>query len=109
MIGNSCCKDLIQGKPYKNLLVIGQVIVNSDEPLRNLTRMQVNVPYKYFEYDGSLTDGRFSPVRWIVDEKPIRLNMRDVFPVCKSARPLQDLNGRIILFAKGRTERYGYK
>jgi len=32
-----------------------------------------------------------------------------VYPVCKSARPLQDLNGRIILFAKRRSERYGYK
>jgi carbonic anhydrase len=109
MIGNTCCRDLLEGKPYKNLLVIGQVIVNGNEPLRNLTKMQVNVPYKYFEYDGSLTDGIFSPVRWIVDERPIRLNMRNVYPVCKSARPLQDLNGRIILFSNERTERYDYK
>ena len=84
-----------------NILVIGRVIKNS-KCNRNLSKLQVNIPSTYFEYDGSLTgegDGTV-PVRWIVGNRYIRLSLNEIHLVAKTARPIQPLDDRIILFDK---------
>jgi len=37
-------------------------------------------------------------VRWIIDDVLLYLNIDTIIPIAKSERPLQELNGRIILF-----------
>ena len=84
-----------------NILVIARVIVNDRNVYPNLEKLQVRVPMIYFEYDGSLTgegDGSV-PVRWIVGKCPIKMSVDEIKQVAKSARVLQPLDGRIILFS----------
>lgn len=83
----------------ENILVIGRVIQESchDKP-KKLTKVQVSVPKTFYQYDGSLTTGTFAPVRWIVGKKSISANIAKIIPIAKTARPLQNLDNRIILF-----------
>ena len=90
----------------EDILVIGRVIKDkrcsrsSFSRSTNLNRLQVKIPSTYFEYDGSLTgegDGTV-PVRWIVGKHPIRLPLREILRVTKSARAIQPLDDRIVLF-----------
>jgi carbonic anhydrase len=53
---------------------------------------------KYFEYDGTLTTDSYSPVRWIIDDDVLKLNIKDIIRVAKTSRQLQNNDGRIILF-----------
>ena len=53
---------------------------------------------KYFEYDGTLTTDTFSPVRWIIDDNVLKLNIKDIIRVAKVSRQIQNNDGRIILF-----------
>lgn len=81
---------------HKNILVIGRTIDNTTRH-KNLENLQVKIPGCYYQYDGTLTTGDYSPVRWLVGEKPIHYDMKQLIPISKSARPLQPLDGRIIL------------
>ena len=92
-----------------NILVIGRLIDDNPECNLDPTTIQLQVPTKFFEYDGSLTTsisshircetfGTFLPVRWIIDDVLLYLNIDTIIPIAKSERPLQELNGRIILF-----------
>jgi len=82
----------------ENILVIGRVIKNTNE-LKDLETIQVDAPCDFFEYDGTLTTGTYSPVRWIVGEHQIKFNIHELCKVAKDARPLQDFDGRIVLFS----------
>ena len=82
----------------ETILVIGRVIKNykcSD----NLSKLQVDIPSTYFEYDGSLTGegDEGVPVRWIVGEKYIRLSLKEIEKFTKTSKPIQPLDNRIIL------------
>ena len=82
----------------EKILVIGRVIKNGHKHLK-LDKLQVDVPSKYFEYDGSLTgsgDGS-TPVRWIVGDKHICLPLDKIKEVAKGSRPVQNLDNRLIL------------
>ena len=95
-----------------NILVIGRVIKNNKHKKhknhkkhkkkkhKNLSKLQPNIPSTYFEYDGSLTGtgDETVPVRWIVGNKYIRLPLNEIDLIAKSARSLQPLDDRIILF-----------
>jgi carbonic anhydrase len=80
-----------------NTLVIGRFIHHTDE-CKKIDKVQVKLPEAYYEYDGSLTTGLYSPVRWIMGKTPIYYNVKDIIPIAKSARPIQELDGRIILY-----------
>ena len=69
----------------------------SDTPF---LRLQVDTESNYYMYDGSLTTGSFAPVRWLVGDEPIYLNLDDIKKVSKIARPIQNIDGRIILFSE---------
>jgi carbonic anhydrase len=79
-----------------DILVIGRVISNKKERT-DLNKLNVKVPYKYFEYDGTLTTGLYSPVRWIIGSHSIELSIKDITPFAKSARSLQSFDGRLKL------------
>jgi len=81
----------------ENILVIGRTICES-EKIKDLTKIQVKIPDKYYEYDGSLTTGNYSPVRWIVGENHIHFNITEISKIAKTSRPLQNLDGRILLY-----------
>jgi len=80
-----------------NILVIGRVITNSEEK-ECLEKIKVKEPEKYFMYDGSLTTGNYAPVRWIVGQKPVDMNIEEIEKIAKKERPIQKLDGRIILY-----------
>ena len=46
-----------------------------------------------------LEEYHFSPVRWLVGDEPIRLNIEEISHFAKDARPIQESDGRIILFS----------
>lgn len=93
------CSDVCGGTMSEvgNILVIGRLINNKHE-CNDLTSIQVRLPNSYYVYDGSLTTGAFSPVRWLLGDKPIHFNLEHVESYAKGARPLQPLDGRIILY-----------
>ena len=86
----------------ENIFVIARLIKDTKCHKKhiNLSKLQVNLPSSYFEYDGSLTgenDGT-TPVRWIVGRKYIRLPLKEIEMVAKTPRKLQPLDDRIILY-----------
>ena len=83
----------------KNILVIGRTILDKQH-YTDLKNLQVKVPHFYYEYDGTLTTGNYSPVRWIIGENPIHFHLNQIDTIAKTARPLQELNGRILLFSE---------
>ena len=95
---NICGSDF-KNELNDNILVIGRVIKHTCEHT-NLSKIDVRVPSSHYEYDGTLTTGDFSPVRWLVGDYSIKLNVKDIKCVAKTARPLQKLDGRIILLSK---------
>jgi carbonic anhydrase len=80
-----------------DILVIGRTIIDGPEST-NLYKLQPRLPSQYFEYDGTLTTGTYSPVRWIVGLGPIQIRIKDIIPFAKSARLIQPFDGRIKLF-----------
>ena len=104
-----CCGsiyDMYRG--FSNILVIGKLIenyeyyINALDLIHNsfidLTKIQCTAPNKYFEYDGTLTTGTFDPVRWIIDDDVLKLDVKKLRRFAKTAREVQLLDGRIILF-----------
>ena len=92
---NGCCNYDMDD----NILVIGRVIKDTKK-CADLSKLQVNIPSSYFEYDGSLTGtgDETVPVRWIVGNRYIKLPLDKIYPIAKTARPLQPLDDRILLF-----------
>jgi carbonic anhydrase len=88
-----------RGGHNKDTIVIGRVILNAG-PHKDLTNIQVKVPHFYYQYDGTLTTGTYSPVRWIIGETPVHYDLKQIIPIAKLIRPLQKLDGRIILFSE---------
>jgi carbonic anhydrase len=84
--------------PVTDIVVIGRMIKHTDIK-QELENIHIKIPSNYFEYDGTLTTGTYSPVRWIIGKHSIRLNMEDVAKQSKSARPIQDNDGRIVLYS----------
>jgi len=89
-----------------NVLVIGRVITNIplEEDRRrehdSLAKLQPRIPNYYFEYDGTLTTGANYPVRWIVGRNPIQMKIGEITDFAKTARPIQPLDGRIVLYSR---------
>jgi carbonic anhydrase len=90
----ACCSEHYD----KNLLVIGRTIKCSKRK-QKLKDIQVKIPHTYYEYDGTLTTGELKPVRWIIGKYPIYLNIKQIECIAKPARPIQELDGRIILLS----------
>jgi len=82
-----------------DIVVIGRMIQNSNET-KDLANLQVKPPHYYFEYDGTLTTANYSPVRWIVGEIPINLNISQLSSITKPSREIQVSDGRIILYSQ---------
>jgi carbonic anhydrase len=98
-----CCetKEHFENKCHddnRNILVIARVI-NPTDKCSDLSNIQVEIPSCYYEYDGTLTTGNFAPVRWVVGDDPICFNICELRKIAKPARPIQPLDGRIILFS----------
>lgn len=89
----------IRPEDNSNILVIGRVLKHAREH-EDLSRVQVQLPHSYYEYDGSLTTGEFSPVRWILGDKSIRVNLNDVEVIAKTARPIQPFDNRLVLYSQ---------
>jgi carbonic anhydrase len=83
----------------KNILVIGRIILDAGQH-KHLEDLHVKVPHYYFQYDGTLTTGNYSPVRWIIGETPVHYCLSQITRVAKGSRELQELDGRIILFSE---------
>uniref|UniRef100_A0A6C0DPZ1 carbonic anhydrase n=1 Tax=viral metagenome TaxID=1070528 RepID=A0A6C0DPZ1_9ZZZZ len=83
----------------ENIIVIGRLIQHA-EIYRNLVNIQVKVPHYYYQYDGTLTTGNYSPVRWIIGENPVHYDFEQLLLIAKSVRELQNLDGRIILYSE---------
>ena len=82
-----------------NTFVIGRVIEDEEE-LKDLTTVQVKLSLPYYEYDGTLTTESFLPLRWVVGRQPVHFNIEQLTPIAKPARPLQNLDGRIVLYSR---------
>jgi carbonic anhydrase len=91
-----CCEE----HDDRNILVVGRCItsVRSGDAV-DISRFPVQIPSSYYEYDGSLTTGNFTPVRWIVGDDPLRIDIEQLLPIAKPARPVQDGQGRILLYS----------
>jgi carbonic anhydrase len=89
----ACCSENYS----QNLLVIARTIKNDKSKKYNIKNMQLKIPRTYYEYDGTLTTGDYKPVRWIIGNNPIKLNIKQIKHISKTARPIQELDGRIIL------------
>ncbi len=61
--------------------------------------LNLKVQFNYM-YDGSLTTPTYGPVKWIVADNPKKQNLAQLTVVAKSARVLQPLQGRILLYNK---------
>ena len=88
-----------------DVVVIGRTIKNnciSKRSKHKLKNMPIKIPHTYYQYDGTLTTGAFLPVRWLIGSKPIYLDIEQIHRVAKPARPIQDSDGRIILFSKSK-------
>ena len=96
------CYDVCGGKNIpqeENILVIGRVIKNDLCREIDLTELRVDLPSKYFEYDGSLTgpgDGA-TAVRWVFGNNYIKLPLKEIKPIAKGSRSIKPLDNRIIL------------
>lgn len=90
-----CCQ---RRSSDQNYLVIGRVI-NNTNIYKDLSKIQVKIPTCYYEYDGTLTTGTYSPVRWIIGNDPVHFNFTSLIPIAKTSRPIQKIDGRIILFS----------
>jgi carbonic anhydrase len=82
-----------------DVVVIGRVILNAGH-YKDLKNIQVKVPHYYYQYDGTLTTGNYSPVRWIIGETPIHYDFAQLVDISKKTRSLQDLDGRIVLYSE---------
>lgn len=80
----------------EDILVIGYGLSDICNTI-NLNKMKIYIPSSYFLYDGSLTTPDFGPVRWIVSNKTLKVNIDQLEDVSKLARSLQHKNNRIIL------------
>ena len=89
-----------QNTEDEDILVIGRVINNSCKH-NKLSKIAIDIPDKYFEYDGSLTGtgDETTPVRWIVGVTPIKISLEEIKKVAKTARTTQPLDDRIILYS----------
>lgn len=99
-IERTCCPDICGGcfeDVSSNILVIGRTIKDTPRHI-SLDIIQTKIPSHYFEYDGTLTTGNFLPVRWIIGKNSIEINIKDISDVAKTSRPIQTLDGRIILY-----------
>ncbi len=88
----------------ENILIVARTII--DGPINmELEDIQLQFPFTYFEYDGSVlgsvlgSDNILTPVRWIVGNTPIKLPLSEIKPVAKDSQPIQPLDNRIILFS----------
>jgi carbonic anhydrase len=90
------CNQKEEKEEKEGIIVIGRVIHNSGQ-YKDLCNIQVKIPHYYFQYDGTLTVGNYSPVRWIIGETPIHYDISQLSGIAKNSRPLQPLDGRIIL------------
>lgn len=82
-----------------NRLVIGRVL--KSDPSRNdidLYRLQIEIPKSYYEYDTTAVGFPYAPTRTIVGNVPLYANIDEIAQFSQSARELQNINGRIILF-----------
>ena len=89
----SCCQDLSN----TDILVIGRIIDDSETKV-DLSNIQVKLPRKFYEYDGTLTTGSFSPVRWIIGKRPLDISIAEIVPIAKTARPIQPSDNRLLLY-----------
>ena len=87
-----------------NILVLSRVITHVKSHnkwhVENLRKIQVDLPSYYFEYDGSIIGGgnNYMPVRWLVGDDPILFDAEQLKPFAKSARSLQNKDGRQLLY-----------
>ena len=90
-----------------DLLVIGRFIkFASHGHHKDFKKLHIEIPCKYYEYDGALTGESqgvvdCAPVRWIVGVKPLKFNNAEfIIQNTKTTRCLQPHDGRLILFSK---------
>lgn len=81
----------------EDILAIGYGLKNKYNEI-NLSKMKIYTPKTYYLYDGSLTTPDYGPVKWVVSDCPLRINIEQLKNGSKSARSLQNKNNRIILF-----------
>ena len=81
-----------------NVLVIARLINDIDD-CADLSKLQVKIPSCYYEYDGTLTTEPYSPAKWIIGKTSIYFNTKQLILVAKPSRPLQELNGRLVLYS----------
>jgi hypothetical protein len=79
--------------------------IESYNDIDKIDNMRVRTPNQYYEYDGTENN---IPMRWIVDNDIIEMNVDKIIPYAKTARPLQDRNGRIILFNNNDNNHHDY-
>lgn len=91
-----CCGGLIPAD--RNIMGLG-FPVKSGCLFKDLEHLQVPLPDNFYEYDGTKHIPNFNPVRWVVSPCPVKFNLKQLEEIAIPARPLQQLNGRIVLFA----------
>ncbi len=92
----------VEPEDGENILAVGRVIQRDGHDDTDLAKLQVLLPSCYFQYDGSLTEEPFIPVKWIVGKKPISLSLKEIKEIAKGFRALQQLDGRNILISNSK-------
>ena len=81
------------------ILVLGRMIRHeSNAEQEHLAILQVEAGCRHFEYDGTLTTEDVCQVRWLVGTEALYIDVDGIASVAKGGLPLQETNGRIILF-----------
>jgi carbonic anhydrase len=93
-----CCNKL-PNTDTANILVVAKLIKNKKDTIQHLKKISFTSPICYYEYDGLLTtDDDFSPVRWLIDDDVMDMDLTKIIPIAKTAKSIQKLDGRIILY-----------
>ena len=83
--------------PHDEILVLAVFIQEYEDMTFDLPNVQVLVPTRYFEYDGTVVQKK--PIRWIIGRLPIHSSISQLVPISKASHDLQSTDHRIILYA----------
>lgn len=80
----------------EDIFVIARFIRDSSKEV-DLSLLQVKIPLVYYQYNGSLSSGKYSPVLWCVGKHPIKVNLSEIEKISKDPHPIQEDNNRLII------------
>lgn len=80
-------------------LIVSRLVKTREAETESISSLQVRVPSKFFQYDGSLSSS-IVPIRWLVGTKPIHLDVSTIEPLARGNYPVNPMDNRILLLTE---------